>query len=161
MQVPDRWWNKFKDRKLEEMMRNRNPAKEDRLHLLSALAMCENVDWNVGRLLKELDRLKVAEDTIVVFFHDNGPNGTRWNGDMEGRKGSTEEGGTRSPLLVRWPKSIRPGTTIGEIASARDLLPTLTDLAGIEERPEKALDGKSLKPLLLGSAEQWLSLIHI
>ena len=157
MQVPDRWWNKFKDRKLEEMMRNRNPAKEDRLHLLSALAMCENVDWNVGRLLKELDRLKVAEDTIVVFFHDNGPNGTRWNGDMEGRKGSTEEGGTRSPLLVRWPKSIRPGTTIGEIASARDLLPTLTDLAGIEERPEKTLDGKSLKPLLLGSAEQWNS----
>ena len=42
----------------------------------------------------------MAEDTIVVFFHDNGPNGTRWNGDMEGRKGSTEEGGTRSPLLV-------------------------------------------------------------
>ena len=72
-------------------MRNRNPAKEDRLHLLSALAMCESVDWSVGRLLKELDRLKVAEDTIVVFFHDNGPNGTRWNGDMEGRKGSTEE----------------------------------------------------------------------
>ena len=110
MQVPDRWWKKFKDKKLEEMMRHRTPSREDRLHLLAALAMCENIDWNVGRLLKKLDQLKVADDTIVVFFHDNGPNGTRWNGDMEGRKGSTEEGGTRSPLLIRWPKGIKSGT---------------------------------------------------
>ena len=124
MQVPDRWWNKFKDRKLEDMMRNRKPEKENRLHLLAALAMCENIDWNVGRLLRKLEELKLAEDTIVLFFHDNGPNGTRWNGDMEGRKGSTEEGGTRSPLLVRWPKGIKAGTKVMEIASARDLLPT-------------------------------------
>ena len=108
MQVPDRWWNKFKDRKLEDMLRNRNPEKENRLHLLAALAMCENIDWNAGRLLKKLEALKVAEDTIVVFFHDNGPNGVRWNGDMEGKKGSTEEGGTRSPLLVRWPRESKP-----------------------------------------------------
>ena len=86
MQVPDRWWNKFKDKKLEEMMRHRTPSKEDRLHLLAALAMCENIDWNVGRVLKKLDQLKVADDTIVVFFHDNGPNGNRWNGDMEGKR---------------------------------------------------------------------------
>ena len=114
------------------------------------------LDLNAGRLLKELDRLKMAEDTIVVFFTIT-VRTARWNGDMEGRKGSTEEGGTRSPLLVRRPSRSGPGTTIGEIASARDLLPTLTDLAGIEERPEKALDGKSLKPLLLGSGEQWNS----
>ena len=73
MQVPDRWWNKFKDKKMEDMMRHRNPSKEDRLHLLAALAMCENIDWNVGRVLKKLDQLEVADDTIVVFFHDNGP----------------------------------------------------------------------------------------
>jgi hypothetical protein len=77
MQVPDRWWNKFKDKKLEDMMRHRNPGKEDRLHLLAALAMCENIDWNVGRLLKKLDQLEATDDTIVVFFHDNGPNGNR------------------------------------------------------------------------------------
>ena len=155
MQVPDRWWNKFKDRKLEDMMRNRKPEKENRLHLLAALAMCENIDWNVGRLLKKLDELKVAEDTIVVFFHDNGPNGVRWNGDMEGRKGSTEEGGTRSPLLIRWPKGIKAGTQVGQIASARDLLPTLTDLAGLSFKPKKPLDGKSLKPLLFGNSDSW------
>jgi arylsulfatase A-like enzyme len=157
MQAPARWWNKFKDRNLDDMMRNRKPEKENRLHLLAALAMCENIDWNVGRLLKKLEELKVSEDTIVVFFHDNGPNGTRWNGDMEGKKGSTEEGGTRSPLLMRWPKGIKAGVQVKEIASARDLLPTLTDLAGISTKPPKPLDGKSLKPLLSGKAESWQS----
>ena len=148
MQVPDRWWNKFKDKKLEEMMRHRTPSKEDRLHLLAALAMCENIDWNVGRLLKKLDQLKVADDTIVVFFHDNGPNGNRWNGDMEGKKGSTEEGGTRSPLLIRWSKGIKPGTEVKQIASVLDLLPTLTEMAGVLEKPKKKLDGRSLASLL-------------
>ena len=148
MQVPDRWWNKFKDKNLEDMMRHRNPSKEDRLHLLAALAMCENIDWNVGRLLNKLDQLKVADDTIVLFFHDNGPNGNRWNGDMEGRKGSTEEGGTRSPLLIRWPAGIKPGTEVRQIASVLDLLPTLTEMVGVVEKPEKKLDGRSLVPLL-------------
>ena len=157
MQVPDRWWNKFKDKKMEDMMRHRNPSKEDRLHLLAALAMCENIDWNVGRVLKKLDQLKVADDTIVVFFHDNGPNGTRWNGDMEGRKGSTEEGGTRSPLLIKWPKGIKAGTKVMQIASVRDLLPTLTELAGVKDKPKKAIDGKSLKPLLSGNTKGWKS----
>ena len=148
MQVPDRWWNKFKDKKLEEMMRHRNPSREDRLHLLAALAMCENIDWNVGRVLKKLEQLKVVEDTIVVFFHDNGPNGTRWNGDMEGRKGSTEEGGTRSPLLIRWPNGIKAGTEVKQIASVLDLLPTLTEMAGVSDKPKKKLDGRSLVKLL-------------
>ena len=155
MQVPDRWWNKFKDKQLEDLMRNRKPEKENRLHLLAALAMCENIDWNVGRLLKKLDELKVTEDTIVVFFHDNGPNGTRWNGDMEGKKGSTEEGGTRSPLLIRWPKGIKAGAQVKEIASVRDLLPTLTALAGISFKTAKPLDGQSLKTLLSGEAKLW------
>jgi hypothetical protein len=155
MQVPDRWWNKFKNKKLEDMMRNRNPDKEDRLHLLAALAMCENIDWNVGRLLKKLDQLDVTDDTIVVFFHDNGPNGTRWNGDMEGRKGSTEEGGTRSPLLIKWPKGIKAGTKVMQITSVRDLLPTLTELAGVKDKLKKAIDGKSLKSLLSGNTRGW------
>ena len=155
MQVPDRWWNMFKDKQLEDLMRYRKPEKENRLHLLAALAMCENIDWNVGRLLKKLDELKVARDTIVIFFHDNGPNGARWNGDMEGRKGSTEEGGTRSPLLIRWPGGIKPGIEIKEIASTLDLLPTLCELADIKETPPKPLDGKSLKPLLDGNPIGW------
>ena len=152
MQVPDRFWEKFKNHDLP--MRHRD-GKEKMLHARAALAMCENVDWNVGRLLKKLDELKVADDTIVVFFHDNGPNGTRWNGDMKGRKGSTDEGGVRSPLLVRWPKQIRSGKKIPQISAAIDLLPTLTDLAGVKAGSKKPLDGVSLKPLLTSDDATW------
>ncbi len=149
MQVPDRFWDKFKDKELK--LHHRDPHKEKRLHQLCALAMCENIDWNVGRLLAKLDKLNVADDTIVVFFHDNGPNGSRWNGDMRGRKGSTDEGGVRSPLLARWPNHIKAGTQVPQIAAAIDLLPTLADLCGIPAKTVKKLDGISLKPLLMGN----------
>ena len=159
MQVPDRFWNKFKDKELK--LHNRDPHKEKRLHQLCALAMCENIDWNIGRLLAKLDKLKVTDDTIVLFFHDNGPNGARWNGDMRGRKGSTDEGGVRSPLLVRWPKGIKAGTELPQIAAAIDLLPTLTDLCDIPAKTAKKLDGISLKPLLTGRQEGWSERILI
>ena len=153
MQVPDRWWDKFKNKEIK--LRNRDPRRENLSHLRCALAMCENIDWNVGRLLKKLDQLGVAEDTIVVFFHDNGPNGVRWNGGMKGRKGSTDEGGVRSPLIVRWPAQIKQGILVNPIASVMDLLPTLADCAGIPVISKKQLDGRSLKSLLFGKEAHW------
>lgn len=149
MQVPDRWWDKFADKNLA--MRHRDPEREDVPHTRAALAMCENLDWNVGRLLRKLDALEITDDTIVVFFCDNGPNGFRWNGGMKGRKGSTDEGGVRSPLLIRWPNHIAAGKMIYPIAAAIDLLPTLADLAGIRPVASKPLDGISLKRLLVDS----------
>ncbi len=146
MQVPDRWWNKFQGKRLP--MRHRDPSREDVVHSRAALAMCENIDWNVGRILKKLDELQIADSTIVVFFCDNGPNGSRWNGGMKGRKGSTDEGGVRSPLLIRWPGKIAAGKNTRPIAAAIDLLPTLAELAGIEVASKKPLDGVSLCPLL-------------
>ena len=150
MQVPDRFWEKFSDKPLKfSNEQQKEPASKDN-HKRCALAMCENLDWNVGRVLDKLEQMGVAENTIVVWFHDNGPNGVRWNGGMRGRKGSTDEGGVRSPLYVEWPAGIDAGTNISQISSARDLLPTLCDLAGVSYKTEKPLDGKSLKPLLLG-----------
>jgi len=146
MQVPDRWWNKFREKELA--LRHRDPQKENVPHTRAALAMCENIDWNVGRILQRLDELDIAEDTIVVYFCDNGPNGHRWNDGMKGHKGTTDEGGVRSPLYVRWPGHIEPGSNVGSIAAAIDLLPTLADLAGIEVTSKTELDGVSLKPLL-------------
>ncbi len=153
MQVPDRWWKKFRDKPLP--MHNREPGKEDDLHVRAALAMCENIDWNVGRLLKKLDDLRLADDTVVVFFCDNGPNGVRWNGGMKGRKGSTDEGGVRSPLLIKWPGNIEPGRRVTQICGAIDLLPSLTKLAGIDTAGDKPLDGKNLCPLLLEDQPDW------
>ena len=153
MQVPDEYWNRFKDKTLE--MHNRDPKKENLPHVRCALAMCENIDWNVGRLLKKLEDLRIADNTIVIYFCDNGPNGTRWNGGMKGRKGSTDEGGVRSPLLVRWPDQIPAGRTVDRIAAAIDLRPTLADLCGIPVSATKPLDGVSLKPLLTRDDSEW------
>jgi hypothetical protein len=111
--------------------------------------MCENIDWNVGRLLDGLERLGVADNTIVAYFCDNGPNGHRWNGGMKGVKGSTDEGGVRSPLLILWPGHIEAGKQVGEISGAIDLLPTLADLAGVEIAGGQPLDGVSLKSSLI------------
>lgn len=156
MQVPDRFYQKFAQRGLT--LRGRNPAAEDVAFTRAALAMCENIDWNVGRLLERLDALKLAEDTIVVYLSDNGPNSSRWNGGMKGAKGSTDEGGVRSPCLIRWPGHVLPGQRIAPIAGAIDLLPTLADLAGVKlaERPDHPLDGISLRPLLEGKTRDGL-----
>ena len=154
MQVPDRFWDRFKDRPLEmSCEQTKEPASKDR-HKRCALAMCENLDWNVGRLLQQLDSLGVANDTILVWFHDNGPNGVRWNGGMRGRKGSTDEGGVRSPLYIRWTNKIAAGVVVPEITSARDLLPTLCELAGVEYAIDKPLDGLSVASRLLGNSNQ-------
>lgn len=146
MQVPDRFYDKFHEKKLE--LRATQPNQEDIPKTRAALAMCENIDWNVGRVLQTLDGLKLAENTIVMYFSDNGPNGARWNGGMKGTKGSTDEGGVRSPLLVRWPARIAAGTRVPQISAAIDLLPTLAELAGIPLPADRPLDGISLTPLL-------------
>ena len=159
MQVPDEFWDRFKDKEIS--MRNREPNKEKLSHVRAALAMCENIDWNVGRVLAKLDELGIADNTIVVYFHDNGPNGTRWNGDMKGRKGSTDEGGVRTAMHMRWPGHFEAGKIIEQIGSGLDLHPTLTDLVGIETVNEKRLDGRSLKPLLLEDDPEWKNRIII
>lgn len=159
MQVPDEFWERFKDKEIK--MRNREPEKEKMGHLRAALAMCENIDWNVGRLLGKLDDLGIVEDTIVVYFHDNGPNGTRWNGDMKGRKGSTDEGGVRTAMHMRWKGTFEEGKIIKQIGSGLDLHSTLADLAGIETANTKRLDGRSLKPLLLEDNPEWKNRIII
>ena len=147
MQVPDIYWDRFKDAPL--LMRHRDPEKEDVMFTRAALAMCENIDYNVGRILDKLVETGLEDNTIVVFLCDNGPNSSRWNNGMKGRKGSTDEGGVRSPLFIRWKGVIEEGKEIQEIAAAIDLLPTLAELAGIALEGTRPLDGISLKPLIL------------
>lgn len=153
MMVSDRFYKKFDG--VNPKMKHRDPKREDIMMTRAALAMCENIDWNVGRLLKKLNDLNLADDTIVVFFCDNGPNSYRWNGGLKGRKGSVDEGGVRSPCFIRWPGRIAAGKKVPQIAAGIDLLPTLSDLAGVRMRLKKPLDGASLVPLLTGEIISW------
>ena len=116
----------------------------------AAYGMVENIDRNVGRLLAALEAWGVADDTVVIFLSDNGPNSDRYNGDLRGRKGSAHEGGVRVPCFVRYPRRVMPGTVVRRNAAHVDLLPTLCDLCGVAPPGDRVLDGKSLVPLLSG-----------
>ncbi len=148
--VPERDWLRFKDKPISA--RARAGDREDVSETRCALAMCENLDANVGRVLGRLAERGLDRDTIVVYFSDNGPNTWRWNGGMKGRKGSVDEGGVRAPFFIRWPTAIPAGKVVSEIAGAIDLLPTLTALAGVPRVGDKPLDGRDLSPLLAGGA---------
>lgn len=151
--VPDEYWQRFKDKPISQQATLAD--QEDLDHTRCALAMLENQDWNVGRVLARLDELGLADNTIVVYFSDNGPNSWRFNGGMKGRKGSTDEGGVRSTCFIRWPARLAKGRTVRQIAGAIDLLPTLTALADIPRVGDKPLDGRDLSPLLLGEGADW------
>ncbi len=163
MQVPRRFWEKFADKEISQPgtgeMPGSNPKKKNRKkhdidHTRAALAMCENIDDNVGRVLKKLDQSSLNDNTIVVYFSDNGPNGWRFNGGMKGRKGSTDEGGIRSPFHIRWPGKIKPQTEIETVAGAIDLRSTLLGLCQVQDVPAKPLDGINLAAELLGGEIQ-------
>ncbi|MCL4108843.1 UNVERIFIED_CONTAM: hypothetical protein GTU68_050467 [Idotea baltica] len=150
MQVPDRWWKKFEDKEL--VLRNRDASKENLQHTRAALAMCENVDWNVGRILKALEDTNQRQNTLIAYFCDNGPNGVRWNGGMKGRKGNTDEGGVRSPLFLNWPKGLSAGKVIERNAAAIDLFPTLAALANVPVKDVAGFDGIDLSTAIKGGS---------
>lgn len=122
-------------------------------------AMIASVDESVGRVLKVLDELGLADHTVVMFSSDNGGVGgylreglknagdVTDNAPLRSGKGSLYEGGIRAPLIVRWPGVTRPGTGCAVPAAHVDLYPTFVELAGAP-RPSQPLDGQSLVPLL-------------
>jgi arylsulfatase A-like enzyme len=131
------------------------PANADLDRRARIYAMIENIDQNVGRLLSLLDELDLTDDTIVVYLHDNGPNGRRYNGGFRGSKTDVHEGGIRSPLFVRWPGHLEPADRREHWAAHIDILPTVLDLCGVPAPVELELDGTSIVPLLEGRAEAW------
>ena len=163
MQVPDKYWNKFKNKDLtqkgtlsdvpDDKYSGTNSKGEN--HSKAALAMCENIDWNVGRIIETLESQKIIDNTIIIYLSDNGPNGHRWNGEMKGIKGSTDEGGTRSPMIISWKGNIPSGKKVSTIASGIDLLPTLIDISGIKVKPKNILDGVNLKQLIYQNDADW------
>jgi len=153
MQVPDKWYKKFEN--IEISQKGSEADKENIEHTKAAFAMCENIDWNVGRIQLRIKELNLEENTIIIYLSDNGPNGHRWNGGMKGIKGSTDEGGVKSPLIIQWKNKIEAGLRIKKIASSIDLLPTISEYTSITKFTNKTLDGKSIAPLLDQNNEDW------
>jgi len=125
--------------------------------------MITNIDENMGLLVKQLDKLGIADETILIFTTDNGTaagvsrrkGGGGFNAGMRGTKGSEYDGGHRVPMFIRWPGGrITPGLDIKRLTAHVDIMPTLAELCGIAT-PKAKLDGKSLVPLLRGKDAGW------
>lgn len=124
-------------------------------------AMIETLDQSVRRVLQTLDELGLSENTIVILTSDNG--GLRSvlegkktvtatdNSPARGGKAMLYEGGTRVPLIIKWPGVTRAGSTSDVPVISMDLYPTLLDMAGLPARPSQHRDGLSLAPLLKGT----------
>lgn len=110
-------------------------------------AMVESTDEQVGRLLRKLEAAGLADNTIVIFSSDNGPNGDRFRLGLKGTKGQIDEGGVRVPFGIRFPAGHPANGRVYDAPAAHiDLLPTLLDYLGAAV-PD-SLDGYSLMPLL-------------
>ncbi len=114
------------------------------------------MDKLIGKLIAELDRLKLRENTLIVFFGDNGTAGgkadkaTIGGKRLDGAKGSMQEGGSLEPLIINWPGVAPAGKTNDEMIDSTDFLPTFAELAGAELPKKNFYDGKSFASMIRG-----------
>ena len=119
-------------------------------------AMIDAMDQAIGRVLATLDDEGLRDNTLVVFFSDNGGNsriGGANNGAFRGAKGSVFEGGTRVPAALRWPGVLPAGHKSAQAFWAVDWFPTLTAALGVKSQNKKPFDGRDLWNALRGKAE--------
>ena len=118
----------------------------------------EEIDWSVDQIAATLERLGLADNTLLIFTSDNGP----WlqfklrggsAGLLRGGKGSNWEGGQRVPCIARWPGRIPAGRVCSDVVTAMDLLPTIAALAGAKLPAARAIDGHDVSSLLFGEPD--------
>ncbi len=115
--------------------------------------MVKSLDANVGRVLAELKRLGIDDNTIVVFTSDNGGERFSYNWPFVGQKGELYEGGIRVPGIVRWPGYIAAGSQSDQVITSMDWMPTLLAAAGGHADKGVPLDGINVMPVLMGKAK--------
>jgi arylsulfatase A-like enzyme len=117
-------------------------------------AMIANIDSNIGRVLDKLDELKIADNTLIMYLHDNGPQhdpkGPRYNAGLRSGKASIFEGGIRTPLFARWPGKIQPGRASDIHAAHIDIMPTILAACGVDAPASVRFDGQNIFPLMQG-----------
>jgi arylsulfatase A-like enzyme len=121
--------------------------------------MVESLDMAVGKVLNKVKQLGLEEDTIVIFFSDNGGLSTSEgtptaNTPLRTGKGWLYEGGIREPAIIKWPHQVKPGTVSDAVITSMDFYPTILEMSGLPLRPDLHKDGKSLVPVLRQQAKQ-------
>ena len=128
--------------------------------------MIENIDDNMGKLMKQLESWKMEENTLLIFMTDNGSTAGFlvmkekeqqkffFNAGMKGFKNSHREGATRVPAFWRWKNKLKADVEVETLTAHIDILPTLAKLAGAEI-PSKQVEGRDLMPLLKNPKVEW------
>ena len=132
---------------------------QSRAEIAKFYGMIENIDTNIGRLMRKLDEWGLADDTLVVFTTDNGTatGAPVFNAGMRGMKGTAYRGGTRVPSFWRWPGTLPAGVDVPAVTAHIDVLPTLCEFANVAIPPDVAakVEGRSLVPLLRDRKTPW------
>lgn len=117
-------------------------------------AMVHEMDLAIGEVLRALDEEGIADETIVLFFSDNGGSNSFGgnNRPLRGQKGQTFEGGIRVPAVLRWPGVIAAGSESDVLATVMDVFPTLADAANVSLREANDIEGHDLWPTLADGA---------
>ena len=131
---------------------------EDAQNSPTYAAMVKSLDDNVGRVLDQLDELKLSKNTLIFFYSDNGGNmysqvdGTTptSNRPLRGGKGNNWDGGVRVPCIAVWPGHIEEESKSEELVTSTDFYPTILDLLEIPKNESQTFDGLSIRPALEG-----------
>lgn len=129
------------------------PKMDPKARVTAYYAAVTCMDDAVGELLQALKAAKLEDNTLVIFFSDNGGAGNGGNAPLRGAKGTMWEGGVRVPFIARWPGRIPAGKVTDEFITSLELFPTFTKLAGVENPKGVVLDGFDMLPVLEGKAK--------
>lgn len=158
LQVPDEYYQKYKNIDPSEGFGKEDkpfyPMSEaNKEDARKVYAMVENIDDNLNRLFQKLEELGIADNTIVIFMTDNGPQQRRYVAGLKGLKGDVSQGGVRAPFFIRYPAAFKGNQKINILAAHIDVMPTLADLCGFEVPKDRKIDGMSMLPLIRGNVD--------
>ncbi len=156
LQLPQKYYDMYKD--IDPAVGfDESPAmtEKDKEDARKVYGMVSNIDDNIGRLLEKLDELNIADNTLLIFLTDNGPQQRRYVGSMRGRKTMVYRGGVRVPMLLRYPAKFQDSKTVTTTATHMDILPTVASFTGAKVPNDRQIDGKSLTSLLDSEEVDW------
>ena len=161
LEAPQELVDKYSD---VDFKREPSRSPSDRTHQVNKVTLGEDarpkfsavvdaMDQAIARVLDTLDDEGIADNTIVLFFSDNGgavySYGGAYNAPLRGGKGETFEGGIRVVSTVRWPAKIKPGSKVNSVMSVMDVFPTIAAMAGVEPLNRRKLDGRNMSEAVL------------
>ena len=155
LQVPDKYYKMYKDidptQGIDFELLPSSPMTDKNIEdARRVYAMVTNIDDNLKKLFQKVEDLGIAENTIIIFMTDNGPQQLRYVAGMRGLKSSVHRGGIRVPFFMRYPSKFEGNKEVDQMVGHIDLLPTLSELCSAPMPHDRKIDGRSFLPVLEG-----------